>query len=113
MATAISMYYMSQQIGIALGISITSSLLKQQFQATLQKMLVDVSEYKEVSPTHHSFQEKKNAYYILGIDYQKYLNGFFRRGSTSYTSQITSVAELSEQFLGCARYDVQFHALSP
>jgi hypothetical protein len=55
MATAISMYYMSQQIGIALGISITSSLLKQQFQATLQKMLVDVPQYKEVSSVHRSF----------------------------------------------------------
>jgi hypothetical protein len=56
MATAISMYYMSQQIGIAMGISISSSLLKQQFQATLQKILVDIPEYQEVSAMHHNFQ---------------------------------------------------------
>ncbi|KAE9370966.1 MFS general substrate transporter [Stipitochalara longipes BDJ] len=48
MATAISTYYMCQQIGIALGISISSSLLKQQFQTTLQKILVDVPGYKEI-----------------------------------------------------------------
>ena len=61
MATAISMYYMSQQIGIALGISITSSLLKREFQATLLKMLVDIPEYTEVSSMHRSFQEKLGA----------------------------------------------------
>ncbi|KAG9232096.1 major facilitator superfamily domain-containing protein [Amylocarpus encephaloides] len=48
MATAISMYYMSQQIGIALGISFSSSLLKQKFKATLQEMLVNVPEYQEI-----------------------------------------------------------------
>ncbi|TAQ83729.1 hypothetical protein B7494_g7949 [Chlorociboria aeruginascens] len=48
MATAISMYYMSQQIGIAIGISLSSSLLKQQFQAMLQKTLVDVPGYKAI-----------------------------------------------------------------
>jgi len=59
MATAISMYYMCQQIGIALGISISSSLLRKQFQATLQKMLVDVPGYQEVSSTNITSQEKK------------------------------------------------------
>ena len=49
MATAISMYYMSQQVGIALGISITSSLMMQRFQATLLKNLVHVPGYEEVS----------------------------------------------------------------
>ena len=48
MATAISMYYMSQQIGIALGISIFSALLKQEFQTTLQKTLIVVPNYQEV-----------------------------------------------------------------
>ncbi|KFY18240.1 hypothetical protein V492_00060 [Pseudogymnoascus sp. VKM F-4246] len=45
MATAISMYYMSQQIGVALGISISSGLLKHQFHATLQKIMVEVPGY--------------------------------------------------------------------
>ncbi len=59
MATAISMYYMSQQIGIAVGISISSSFLKQQFQATLQKTLVDVPGCREVGPFHNIFKIKK------------------------------------------------------
>ncbi|KFY33213.1 hypothetical protein V494_07823 [Pseudogymnoascus sp. VKM F-4513 (FW-928)] len=45
MATAISMYYMSQQIGVALGISISSGLLKHQFHTTLQKIMVEVPGY--------------------------------------------------------------------
>jgi hypothetical protein len=49
MATAISMYYMSQQVGIALGISITSSLMMQRFQATLSMNLAHDPGYKEVS----------------------------------------------------------------
>jgi hypothetical protein len=61
MATAISMYYMSQQIGIALGISISSALLKQEFQTTLQKTLIVVPNYQEVSPIPPLFQQKKNA----------------------------------------------------
>ncbi|KAJ5038213.1 uncharacterized protein L3040_007080 [Drepanopeziza brunnea f. sp. 'multigermtubi'] len=48
MATAIGMYYMSQQIGIALGISCTSSLLKRQFQATLEQRLVGIPHYMEI-----------------------------------------------------------------
>jgi hypothetical protein len=48
MATAISMYYMSQQIGIALGISIFSAFLKQEFKTTLQKTLIAVPNYQEV-----------------------------------------------------------------
>jgi len=60
MATAISMYYMCQQIGIALGISISSSILKQEFETTLQKTLVDVPGYKEVSFTRYALQENKN-----------------------------------------------------
>jgi hypothetical protein len=47
------MYYMSRQIGIAVGISISSSLLKQQFEGKLRRMLVDVPGYKEVSPMRH------------------------------------------------------------
>ncbi|KFY69360.1 hypothetical protein V496_00295 [Pseudogymnoascus sp. VKM F-4515 (FW-2607)] len=45
MATAISMYYMSQQIGVALGISISSGLLKNQFHSTLQKIMTEVPGY--------------------------------------------------------------------
>ncbi|KFZ05028.1 hypothetical protein V501_08740 [Pseudogymnoascus sp. VKM F-4519 (FW-2642)] len=45
MATAISMYYMSQQIGVALGISISSGLLKHQFHVTLQKIMTEVPGY--------------------------------------------------------------------
>jgi hypothetical protein len=56
MATAISMYYMCQQIGIALGLSLSSSLLKQQFQTTLREMLVDIPGYQEVSTMFRSFQ---------------------------------------------------------
>ncbi|PMD58769.1 uncharacterized protein K444DRAFT_630453 [Hyaloscypha bicolor E] len=48
MAIAISMYYMSQQIGIALGISISSALLKQEFKNTLQKTLIVVPNYQEI-----------------------------------------------------------------
>jgi hypothetical protein len=58
MVTAIGMYYMSQQIGIALGIGFTSSLLKRQFKATLQKTLAGVPGYKEVSPMHY-FQKRR------------------------------------------------------
>jgi hypothetical protein len=48
MATAISMYYMSQQIGIALGISIFSAILKQEFQTTLQETLIVIPNSQEV-----------------------------------------------------------------
>ena len=48
MATAISMYYMSQQIGIALGISLFSALLKREFQTTLQETLIVIPNYQEV-----------------------------------------------------------------
>lgn len=53
MATAISMYYMSQQIGIALGISFSSGLLKHQFKSSLQKVMTDIPGATEVSSTHH------------------------------------------------------------
>ncbi|KAG0644987.1 hypothetical protein D0Z07_9142 [Hyphodiscus hymeniophilus] len=49
MATAISMYYMSQQIGIAVGISLCSSLLKRQFRTTLTKTLVAIPGYEKVT----------------------------------------------------------------
>ncbi|CAG8976828.1 hypothetical protein HYALB_00009092 [Hymenoscyphus albidus] len=48
MATAIGMYYMSQQVGIALGITLTSSLFKQQFEATLKDTLANVPRYEEI-----------------------------------------------------------------
>ncbi|CZT00091.1 uncharacterized protein RAG0_08238 [Rhynchosporium agropyri] len=50
MSTAITTYYMSQQIGIALGISLVSAFLKQEFHTNLQKTLVLVPNYQEVSP---------------------------------------------------------------
>ncbi|RDL36129.1 Uncharacterized protein BP5553_06741 [Venustampulla echinocandica] len=59
MATAISMYYMSQQIGIALGISISSGLLKHQFKVTLQNAMVNVPGYTEVSPIRHLARKEK------------------------------------------------------
>ncbi len=60
MATAISMYYMSQQVGIALGISITSNIMMQRFQATLSKNLVRVPGYEEVSrDASQSFRNEK------------------------------------------------------
>jgi hypothetical protein len=69
MATAISMYYMSQQVGIALGISITSSLMMQRFQATLLKNLVHVPEYEEVSrdssPSFRKEMYLKNGWQII------------------------------------------------
>ena len=49
MATAISMYYMSQQIGIAIGISLCSNLLKSRFKSTLVTNLADVPGYMDVS----------------------------------------------------------------
>lgn len=55
MATAISMYYMSQQIGVALGISISSGLLKHQFHATLQRIMTEVPGYTKVGPMPHPF----------------------------------------------------------
>ena len=107
MATAISMYYMSQQVGIALGISITSSLMMQRFQATLLKNLVHVPGYEEVS-VDASPSFKKQKYLIWFTDHQEYLNWFIHCGSTSYRSQSFSKAELSEQFLGCTKC-VIFH----
>lgn len=59
MATAISMYYMSQQIGVALGISISSGLLKHQFKATLQRVMINIPGYTEVSPIRHIFKRKR------------------------------------------------------
>lgn len=47
MATAIGMYYMSQQIGIALGISVCSSVFKGQFRYTLHEVMVDIPGHKE------------------------------------------------------------------
>ncbi|KAH8646947.1 major facilitator superfamily domain-containing protein [Tricladium varicosporioides] len=47
-ATAISLYYMSQQIGIAVGISTSSSIFQQQFQATLYKVLIGIPDYKKI-----------------------------------------------------------------
>jgi hypothetical protein len=68
MAIAISMYYMSQQVGIALGISITSSLMMQRFQATLLKNLVHVPRYEEVSrDTLQSFRKGKYLNFALQI----------------------------------------------
>lgn len=57
MATAISMYYMSQQIGAALGISISLGLLKHQFHITLQRIMTEVP---EVGPIPHLFHKRKN-----------------------------------------------------
>ena len=48
MATAISMYYMSQQIGIAIGISLCSSLLKERFKSSLVGVLGDLEGGLEV-----------------------------------------------------------------
>lgn len=59
MATAISMYYMSQQIGVALGISISSGLLKHQFHATLQKIMTEVPGYTKVGPMPHLLRKEK------------------------------------------------------
>lgn len=53
MATAISMYCMSQQIGVALGISISSGLLKHQFHAALLKIMVEAQGYTKVGPIPH------------------------------------------------------------
>jgi predicted MFS family arabinose efflux permease len=46
--TAISMYYMSQQIGIALGISFSSGLLKHQLKPTLNKVMRDIPGAAEI-----------------------------------------------------------------
>jgi hypothetical protein len=57
MATAISIYYMSQQIGVALGVSLTSTLLKRQFQYTLRKEMATVPDYEKVRLFHCHFKE--------------------------------------------------------
>jgi hypothetical protein len=49
--TAISMYYMSQQVGIALGISFSSGLLKHQLKLTLSKVMMNIPGSAEVSST--------------------------------------------------------------
>ncbi len=49
MATAVGMYYMSQQIGMAIGISVSSGLLDLQFHKELLERLVDVPGYLDVS----------------------------------------------------------------
>lgn len=53
MATAISMYFMSQQIGVALGISLCSSLWKAQFKTTVRKTMAEVPNYLDVSSISH------------------------------------------------------------
>ncbi|KAL2067238.1 hypothetical protein VTL71DRAFT_1662 [Oculimacula yallundae] len=58
MATAITTYYMSQQVGIALGISLVSALMKQEFHTILQKTLVDIPNYQEVGRTLINYLEK-------------------------------------------------------
>ena len=40
---------MSQQIGIAVGITIMSTLLNGQFEKTLQKLLADIPGFEKVS----------------------------------------------------------------
>ena len=79
MATAISMYFMSQQIGIAVGITLSSSLLKQEFHATLRKTLVNIPGYKKVRPSYtvtlfEERKEKNKSWPDLGIDYQEHLD---------------------------------------
>jgi len=49
MTTAIGMYYMSQQIGIAVGITIMSTLFNGQFEKTLQNLLADIPGFEKVS----------------------------------------------------------------
>ncbi|CEJ91340.1 hypothetical protein VHEMI07058 [[Torrubiella] hemipterigena] len=46
--TAISMYYMSQQVGIALGISFSSGLLRRQLKITLYKVMADIPGSTEI-----------------------------------------------------------------
>lgn len=49
------MYYMSQQIGIALGISFSSGLLKHQLKLTLNKVMINIPQSAEVSSTSYFF----------------------------------------------------------
>lgn len=49
MTTAIGMYYMSQQIGIAVGVTIMSTLFNGQFEKTLQNLLADIPGFEKVS----------------------------------------------------------------
>ncbi|KAH8780515.1 major facilitator superfamily domain-containing protein [Hyaloscypha finlandica] len=84
MAIAISMYYMSQQIGIALGISISSALLKQEFKTTLQKTLIVIPNYQEVGPILPLFNKRRPNLQLSLVDYQKHTDGFFRYCDASY-----------------------------
>jgi len=54
------MYYMSQQIGIAVSITIMSDLLNRQFEFTLQKLLASIPGYEEVSTILPSAQSSRN-----------------------------------------------------
>jgi hypothetical protein len=49
MTTAIGMYYMSQQIGIAVGTTIMSTLLNGQFEKNLQILLASIPGFEKVS----------------------------------------------------------------
>jgi hypothetical protein len=84
MAIAISMYYMSQQIGIALGISISSALLKQEFKTTLQKTLIVVPNYQEVGPILPLSNKRRPNLQLSLVDYQKHTDGFFCYCDASY-----------------------------
>ena len=62
--TTISMYYMSQQLGIALGISLSSGLQKHQLKLTLKKLMMDIPGSAEVSSTLY-FPQKSNTTLIM------------------------------------------------
>ncbi|KFY28584.1 hypothetical protein V491_00394 [Pseudogymnoascus sp. VKM F-3775] len=48
MTTAIGMYYMSQQIGIAVGITIMSTLLNGQFEKNLRILLASIPGFEKI-----------------------------------------------------------------
>lgn len=49
MATAISVYYLGQEVGIIAGIGISSAILRMDFRSTLLRKLVDFPEKDQVS----------------------------------------------------------------
>lgn len=59
------MYYMSQQIGIALGISFSSGLLRHQLKVTLSKVMMDIPGSAQVSSTVHLLERQDQANHMI------------------------------------------------
>ena len=109
MATAISMYYMSQQIGIALGISFSSGLMKHQFKVTLQRAMMNIPGSTEVSSL--PLPRKAANSFVQSTDYQENLGQFFRRHSIPTRNPVTHSPSVSWQLLDRTRLVIWYRPL--